>query len=169
MVKALESAGLKYTDVKVSFLPPADARAAFEKGAVDAWVIWEPFLAAAEVAIGARQLADGTGLVNNHEFYLATRQLVDTDPKVVDVIIEAIGEVDTWANANLPVLAKTFSPLLGIPVPVLELAAERRTYGVQPISPDVVAKQQTIADVFFNLGLIPKAIKITDAVKGPQS
>src|SRR4029453_159119 len=73
LVKALEKAGLAYTDVEVSFLPPADARAAFEKQAVDAWVIWEPFLAAAEAATGARQLANGSGVVDNHEFYLASR------------------------------------------------------------------------------------------------
>ena len=45
------------------YLPPADARAAFERGAVDAWVIWDPFLAAAEKQLGARVLADGNGLV----------------------------------------------------------------------------------------------------------
>lgn len=169
LVKALESAGLEYTDVTVSFLPPADARAAFEKGAVDAWVIWEPFLAAAEVATGARQLADGTGIVNNHEFYLATRELVDRDPEVVATVLEAIGEVDAWVLANFDQVSETFAPILGIPKPVLDIAVQRRTYGVQPITPDVVAKQQAIADVFFELGLIPKAIKISDAVVGPQS
>ena len=46
LVKALEKAGLRYTDVQAVFLPPADARAAFERGSVDAWVIWDPFLAA---------------------------------------------------------------------------------------------------------------------------
>ena len=61
LVKALEKAGVSYSDIKTSFLPPADARAAFEKGAVDAWVIWDPFLAAAEAATGARTLADGDG------------------------------------------------------------------------------------------------------------
>jgi sulfonate transport system substrate-binding protein len=54
LVKALEKAGVEYAEIKTSFLPPADARAAFEKGAVDAWVIWDPFLAAAEAATGAR-------------------------------------------------------------------------------------------------------------------
>jgi len=47
LVRALEKHGLKYADVTPVFLPPADARAAFEKGAVDAWVIWDPFQAAA--------------------------------------------------------------------------------------------------------------------------
>ena len=61
LVKALEKAGVKYSDIEPTFLPPADARAAFEKGAVDAWVIWDPFQAAAEAATGARTLADGRG------------------------------------------------------------------------------------------------------------
>lgn len=169
LVKALEANGLQYSDLTVSFLPPADARAAFEKGAVDAWAIWEPFLAAAEAATGARQLADGTDLVNNHEFYLASRALVDRDPKVVDLVIEAIAETDAWVLDNKADVAATFSPLLGIPVPVLEVAVDRRTYGVRPITPEVVAQQQAIADTFFDLGLIPKKISIADAVAAPQS
>src|SRR5467141_1621065 len=59
LVRALEKAGLKYTDVEVVYLPPAAGRAAFEKGAIDAWVIWEPYRTAAEMALSARTLADG--------------------------------------------------------------------------------------------------------------
>ena len=62
LVKALEQAGVKYSEIEPVFLAPADARAAFERGAVDAWVIWDPFQAAAEAATGARTLADGTGI-----------------------------------------------------------------------------------------------------------
>ncbi|RWP14787.1 MAG: sulfonate ABC transporter substrate-binding protein [Mesorhizobium sp.] len=169
LVNALEKAGLAYTDIEVNFLPPADARAAFEKQAVDAWVIWEPFLAAAEAATGARQLANGSGVVDNHEFYLASRDFLDAHPDVVDTIVASLGEVDTWINANRGDVAEQFSPALGIPVDVLEVAVERRTYGVKPITPEVVAAQQKIADVFHQLGLIPAAIRIADAVKKPQS
>ncbi|MFX7984951.1 ABC transporter substrate-binding protein, partial [Acinetobacter baumannii] len=62
LVKALEKAGLKYSDIQPVFLPPADARAAFERGAVDAWAIWDPFLAAVEKQSGARLLLDGRGV-----------------------------------------------------------------------------------------------------------
>jgi len=51
LVKLLEKNGLKYGDVQPVFLAPPDARAAFERGAVDAWVIWDPFLAAAQKAL----------------------------------------------------------------------------------------------------------------------
>jgi sulfonate transport system substrate-binding protein len=169
LVKALENAGLAYTDIQTSFLPPADARAAFEKGAVDAWVIWEPFLAAAEAATGARELANGSGVVDNHEFYLASRDFVDGRPEIVDTIVSSLGEIDTWINANRGDVAAQFSPALGIPKDVLEVAVQRRSYGVKPITPDVVAAQQKIADVFLRLGLIPHAIQIADAVRKPQS
>ncbi len=165
LVKALEKAGLSYSDIEVSFLPPADARAAFEKGAVDAWVIWEPFLAAAEAATGAKQLADGSGVVDNHEFYLASRNFVDAHPEVVDTIFASLGEVDTWINANRGDVAEQFSPALGLPKDVLEVAVERRQYGVKPITPEVIAAQQKIADTFHELGLIPNAIRVDAAVK----
>jgi sulfonate transport system substrate-binding protein len=54
LVRAIEKAGLKYSDITPVYLPPADARAAFERGSVDAWVIWDPLLAAAEKQLGAR-------------------------------------------------------------------------------------------------------------------
>jgi sulfonate transport system substrate-binding protein len=54
LVRALEYAGIKYSEVEPIYLAPADARAAFERGAVDAWVIWDPFRAAVEAAAGAR-------------------------------------------------------------------------------------------------------------------
>ena len=124
LVKALEKEGVAYSEIQTSFLPPADARAAFEKGAVDAWVIWDPFLAAAEAATGARQLADGTGIVQNHQFYLASRSFVEARPDVVDVVFEAIGEIDEWVKASPGEVAAEFSPALGIPAPILEVAVE---------------------------------------------
>ena len=92
LVKALEEAGLTYEDVEASFLAPADGRAAFEKGAVDAWVIWDPFQAAAEVAVEARELRNGEGIVPNHQFYLGTKALVDGHAEAIDVLIEAISD-----------------------------------------------------------------------------
>ena len=54
LVQALAAAGLKYSDIQPVYLPPAEARAAFERGSVDAWAIWDPFFTAAKRATGAR-------------------------------------------------------------------------------------------------------------------
>lgn len=164
LVKALEKAGLKYTDVQVVFLPPADARAAFERGSVDAWVIWDPFLAAAEKQIGARVLADGRGIVANHQFYLAARPYADKRPQVIQAIVEELAKLDRWAAGNPKEVAAFLGPQIGLDVGIAEVAAARFAYGIVPIDARVAAEQQKIADVFFELKLIPKAIRIADAL-----
>jgi sulfonate transport system substrate-binding protein len=166
LVKALEKGGLAYSDVTPVFLKPSDARAAFENGDVDAWAIWDPFQASAEVTIEARTLTNGEGLVANHQFYLGERKFVESEPKAVDAILAAIAEIDAWAGGNIEQAAAELSPAVGIPVPVLKLALSRQSWGVKPITPEVVVAQQKIADTFAELGLIPKPIKVQDAVRG---
>lgn len=165
LVKALEKAGVKYSEITPVFLAPADARAAFEKGAVDAWVIWDPFQAAAEVATQARTLADGTGTVANYQFYFSSQKFLNADPKIVEVVLAQLSEVDKWAKDDIRAVAEQLSPSVGLPVPVLELALKRQSYGIRPINDQVIAEQQQVADTFFTLGLIPKAIKISDVAK----
>lgn len=163
LVKALEKAGLHYTDVNTVFLPPADARAAFERGSVDAWVIWDPFLAAAEKQLGARILADGTGLVANHQFFLASRSYADKNPDVIRIVIDELVKTDEWAEKNIRQVASILSGLIGLNQSITELAASRYSYGVKPISEQVLNEQQKIADVFASLKLIPKKITVKDA------
>ncbi len=50
----------------------------------------------------------------------------------------------------------------GIPAPVLEIALNRQSYDVKPLDDTVIAEQQKIADTFFRLGLLPKAINVKD-------
>jgi sulfonate transport system substrate-binding protein len=169
LVKALEKAGLKYTDVTPVFLTPADARAAFEHGDVDAWAIWDPFQAAAELAIDARTLTNGEGLVSNHQFYLGERHFVEANPAVVQDIVDSIKEIDAWASGNVDQAATELSPAVGIPAPVLKRALSRESWSIEPIGPAVIAEQQKIADTFYGLGLIPKPIKIQDALPGNGS
>ena len=164
LVKALEEAGLTYEDVEPSFLAPADGRAAFEKGAVDAWVIWDPFQAAAEVAIEARELRNGEGIVPNHQFYLGTKTLVDGHAPVIGLLIDAISEIDEWTKSDTAAAASELSPSVGIPEPVLVKALERQSYGVKSLDDSVVAQQQAIADTFFQLKLIPKKVTIAEVV-----
>ena len=164
LVKALEKAGVKYSEIQTVFLAPADARAAFERGSVDAWVIWDPFLAAAEKQLGARVLADGKGLVSNHQFYLAARPYADKQPQVIRAIVEELAKLDRWAEGNSREVAAFLAPQIGLDLGVAEIAAGRFAYGIVPITPTVAAQQQKIADAFFELKLIPKAIRISDAL-----
>jgi sulfonate transport system substrate-binding protein len=167
LVKALEKAGVKYSEIEPVFLAPADARAAFERGAVDAWVIWDPFQAAAEAATGARTLADGTGIVSNYQFYLSSKKFLESSPAIVDLILAQLSAVDDWAKGDIHAVAEQLAPSIGLPVAVVEVALRRQAYGIKPVTSSVIADQQQVADTFFALGLLPKAIRISDAARRP--
>lgn len=164
LVKALESAGLQYSDIQTVFLPPADARPAFEQGGVDAWVIWDPFLAATQQAIGAKILTDGKNLVANRGFFLSTQTFVNRSPELVKTLLDELTKVSDWAKGHSNEVEDFLSKELGIDKAALAIAEQRRSYGVKPIDADVAAGQQQIADTFLKLKLIPKPIKVSEAV-----
>ena len=169
LVKQLEKHGLQFADIQPVYLAPADGRAAFESKNVDAWVIWDPFQAAAEKATGARVLADGTGTaVNNYQYYLGERGFVAKNPKVIQALFDDSVERGIWLKENLHEAAEQIAPLQGLPVDVVEQSLRRYEFNVKPITPAVAADQQKIADTFFELKLIPKAIKVSDAVAPAQ-
>jgi sulfonate transport system substrate-binding protein len=164
LVRALESAGLQYRDIQPVYLPPADARAAFERGSVDAWVIWDPFQAAAEAQLQARTLRDGQGLVSNHQFYLAARPFAERNPAVISTLIGEIRDIGRWVEANPDQATEQVAPLLGLSREITRKAVIRQGYGARPITPEVVRAQQRIADTFAELRLIPRKLVIQDAV-----
>ncbi len=143
-VKALEKAGVKWGEFEPVHLAPADARAAFESGKVDAWSIWDPYYASAEVGAGARVLTDGKGIVANHQFYLANKSYVEGNAKAIDVVLAELKAVDEWVKSDPKAAADQLSPPIGIPAPVLEAALKRQSYGIKPIDDFVIAAQQSI-------------------------
>lgn len=166
LVKLLEKAGLSYGDVEAAFLPPADARAAFERGAVDAWVIWDPFLAAAQRQIGARVLADGQGVVSNRPYYLASRSFAEGKRDLVAAILDELNGTAAWAQAHPDEVAAALAPALGLDPATVSLSLSRKGWGAAPVGEAALAEQQRIADAFLALKLIPTPIDVRQATLG---
>jgi sulfonate transport system substrate-binding protein len=163
LVKLLQKNGLQYSDVQSIFLPPADARAAFEKGAIDAWIIWDPFLAAAQKILDARLLADATGVANNRGYYFTSREFATHNTDVLKIAIEEINAIDTWASKNQKAAAAELSAVLGLSKEITELYLSRAAFGTAPVNQSILAEQQQIADTFFELKLIPKKLNLLHA------
>lgn len=166
LVKVLEKGGLKYSDIRPVFLPPADARAAFERGSVDAWVIWEPFLSAAEQQIDARILADGTGVVNNYQFFLAEREFAEKRADVIKQLFEEAQKQALAIKKDVKAAARAIAPLQGLSLPIVEQSLKRYALQTEAINGAVLENQQKLADTFLELKLIPKAIKVREASLG---
>lgn len=163
LVKLLEKHGLKYSDVQSVFLPPPDARAAFEKGVVDAWIIWDPFLAAAQKTLDAQLLVDATGVAHNRQYYFSSRDYATHHTDVLRIAIEEVNHIDTWISKNKDTAATELAQVLGLDKRITEVFVGRAAYGTAPVTQAILNEQQAIADTFFELKLIPKKLNLLHA------
>lgn len=163
-IAALEKAGLSYADIEPVTLAPADAAAAFTRGGVDAWTIWDPYLAIAERGEGVRVLAYATAITPQNTFLLASRPFAETRAPVLGAAIEALDAVAAWCTQNRGAVAELLSQGTGVPLAATRRAVDRAEYAFGPMTDRVIAQQQAVADRFHALNLIPKPIRIADAV-----
>jgi sulfonate transport system substrate-binding protein len=169
IIRVLEKGGLTFKDIQPVSLTPADARAAFERGSIDAWAIWDPYYALAERSEKVRVLTSAAGIVDSYSFYLARRVFAAQAPEVVQTVIGEIARVSEWGAANPAAYAEILAKENGLPLDVQTVAAKREGRRIAYIDDEIVAKQQRIADDFHRLGLIPRAITIRDVIWTPPA
>jgi sulfonate transport system substrate-binding protein len=168
LVRAVEKAGLAWSDIAPIYLAPSDARAAFEKGAVDAWVVWDPYYAATELDIKPVVIATGTGLSNNNSFYLASKPFVQEHAGAVQALLAELTRADAYVQSNRKEAAQLISDFSGLSLATVHLFLSRRPPSpVAPLGAALVADQQRVADAFLQQGLIPRAVKVADIVWSP--
>lgn len=168
VVRALAQAGLQWSDITPIYLPPSDARAAFERGSVDAWAIWDPYYAATELDIQPRVLSNGVGLSGNNSFYLASTAFTQNHPQAVQVLLDELTQADAYVQSHRKESAQFIADFSGLSLATVHLFISRRPPSpVKPLSPALVADQQRVADAFQQLGLIPKPVAVAEIVWQP--
>lgn len=163
LVAALQKSGVQYSEIQPVFLPPADARAAFERGAIDAWAIWDPFLEAAKRQSNARLLADAEGIVSHHQFFLGARPFAQQNGNVIAITMDAVGKEGAWVRGHYGEAAAQLAPIQGLDADVIEAGLRHYAHTYKPIDANVLAEQQRIADTFNELRIIPTKIVTRDA------
>ena len=164
VVQTLEKAGLSYADITPVYLTPPDAGPAFANGSIDAWAIWDPYFAIGETRQSGRILVNASEITRTNSFYIANRDFAKNHGSVLQQIIDVTTSTAKWAEQHRDEVAKSLSAVTGIALDIQTIAANRSAFAVGPITEDIVATQQGVADRFFKLGLIPKQIAIRDIV-----
>lgn len=164
LVRALQQAGLSFADIRPSYLTPADGRAAFENGNVDAWVVWEPFLTSARTQLDTRTLIDGRdGLADYQRYYLSSVAFAEKHPEVVQTLFNELRKGGEWLRANPQQGAEILAPLWGgLDPKIVEEGNRNRSYEVRLVQRDSLAEQQRIADAFHAEGLLPVKVNAAD-------
>jgi len=164
LVSALAHAGLGLQDIQPVYLAPSDAFAAFERGSVDAWAIWDFYRAAAETKLNARLLADAKDLANNYENYTSRRAFAKQYPKLLELVLDEIAKTELWIIANPEQAAAVIAPQLGLQPEIVLRGIKRRHYGAGSVTPEFLDSQQKIADTLYSIGLIPTKILTKEAI-----
>jgi aliphatic sulfonates family ABC transporter substrate-binding protein len=164
LVAALESVKVPWTAITPVYLAPPDAASAFARGAVDAWSIWDPFFAIAELKQNARALPLDRKVSAQNSFFLVNAGFAAKHPDVVATINGAIAKATAWADQHRDQVAAILAEASGVDLAAENRSVERAEFTFGPLNDDVLAEQQAVADRFQRLGLIPAPIHVRDIV-----
>ncbi len=169
LAKVLQKAGLSWQDIQPIWLPPADARAAFDKQSIDAWSIWEPYLSAAELDAKAKVLIDGQAFARTYSFYIANPQFIEQHPGATEKILQSLNTADQWVLQHQQQALKIYQQNTGLKQNIAQRVIDKRLKPspIYSLKPEVVQAQQEIADLFQQVKLIPKSIQVSQVVWVP--
>lgn len=163
LLAALAQAKIPADAVRIHYLTPADGRAAFEHGSVEAWVTWDPYVASVDQQPDVRILADGKGLATYQRYYLASARFAASRPDVIAMVYDQLRAAGEWVRSAPQDAARLLAPIWGLDAPTIERANARRSYQVREVTPENFAEQQKIADTFFNAHLLPAPVETSRA------
>ena len=167
VVQTLEKAGITYADITPVYLTPPDAGPAFVNGGIDAWAIWDPYFAIGETKQNGRILVNAAEITKTNSFFIANRDFAKDHGALLQQIIDVTATAGKWAETHRDEVAQALSAVTGVPLDIQTVAARRSAFAVGPVTDDIIATQQGVADRFFKLGLIPRPVVVRDAVWKP--
>ncbi|MFT4192725.1 MAG: ABC transporter substrate-binding protein [Comamonas sp.] len=161
VVELLKLAGIPLSEVKLAFLSPTDASAAFGSGGLDAWSIWGIFRARAIGSLGARVLDDGTrvnsGLLLNSATHSA---LADPGKRAAIAHFSDLQERSyAWARANRQGWIDWYAGFAKqAPAVVADLYDENVSYRRIGVDDALVARLRKTYAVWLDTGVLSGAI-----------
>ena len=144
---ALKEAGLKQSDVSISYAPFNDALTAFRSGDIEVLVTNDPFLILAEQA-GGRVLRNGQG-INSGLGLIAASEASLADPAkraAIQDVLKRLAQAGEWVQQHPDEYAAFLVKDTGIELSLAKLLVARGSATVGPISEATITTEQKVAD-----------------------
>jgi NitT/TauT family transport system substrate-binding protein/sulfonate transport system substrate-binding protein len=159
---ALEKADIACADIKPVALGPADAAAAFAHGDLDAWAVWDPYVAVTEAKPGVRVLAGSGDIGPANSFYLVSRDYATRYGDILRLVVQQLGRAGAWCDAHRDAVSQLLAGATGISLDAWQRAVGRGSFRSVPIDDTALQQQQIVADRFAALRLIPGPVNVRD-------
>lgn len=161
-VRALRAASVPLDAVTLVYLTAGDAKAAMASGAVDAWAIWDPYLAIAEQRDGDRILATSGQLSPEVECGVANQNAINGKRAELLDFIGRVRRAHAWAETHKDAMAKAYAADTGVPLDIARIVQGRSHVTVLPrVTDEAIALHQQAADVYAEIGLVPRRIDVS--------
>lgn len=167
LIKALHSVDLSIDDVESVILNPPDASLAFEKGEVDAWVVWDPYLADAE-SRGNVIIQTAEDIVPFRSFYFATSEIAEESPEVIELFIEHLSKAGKSIDEDPTEAARLLEEETKIPSATWETVLSRKKSNVQYMDDTALEDLEIEAKDLLDIGLIENEIDFTANIWYPS-
>src|ERR1051326_9138628 len=102
---------------------PPDARAAFDSGQLDAWMVWPPWPEQELVEKRAKALAGTETPI--HSIVVARNDFLQEHPDLVQGLVTAIDRAKKWIPDNADESKTIVAKEMGLPMNVVDLAWSR--------------------------------------------
>ncbi len=161
VIRALQQAGVPLAAVTMVYLPAGDAKAALSSGAIDAWAIWDPYLAIGELQDHQRVLVTSAQVSKETETGVASQTAVASKRAQLLDFMARVSRAYRWAEAHPEQMAQAYAAETGLPLEVARYTRGRMHVKVLPAVTDAaIAGHQRDADVYAEVGLIPTRLDI---------
>ena len=163
-LNALRQAGMTLADIKVVPLSPPEAAAAFARGSLDGWIIWDSYFARAQKDSGARVLIDGQGLPPTSSFYLASRDFAERSPERLRAVLDGLSGAAAQGEADPERAIAVIAQASGLPPDIVRTSRRRGPFAVSPMTAEQASRQQANANLFSDAHVIPTRLRVADVV-----
>ncbi|WP_083224718.1 ABC transporter substrate-binding protein [Sphingomonas panacis] len=162
LLQALERAKIPADRVTVTFLSPADAKAAFDNGTVDAWAIWPPYISVA-IKEGARTVVDARDYELPVSFEVAHTAAIAPKAALMRDFLQREAKALNRARAHPEAFAKVLAKETGLPLDIARASFDRNNRVSVPIDAGIVEHERVVAKRFETAGLIDAKRPVTEA------
>ncbi len=153
LLQALERARIPAAGVRITFLSPADAKAAFDSGAIDAWSVWTPYTNVA-IKEGARVVADGKDFDPPFSIDIAYAGAIEPKRALLADFLKREARALRWAHEHQDAFAVVLARETGLPLDIAKASFARNNRLAAPIDDALIAREREIVGRYARAGYI---------------
>lgn len=163
-LRALDKAGLPHDYVEFVKLMPIDAAAAFPRGSVDAFPVWEPYISQQVVFSGAKPIITARDLMPGLSSVAANANSIEPKREAIADFLDRLQKARAWVEANKETYADLWAKKANIDVAVSRHWIGQANMTVGPVDEQAAKDYQETADFLVQTGALPKAFDTSSII-----